>query len=151
MIICLNRVIYCCLQSESLTIHDTDQTFVLYSDIMILMFNSLCCYRKVAYRTLCTVAFELWQASERSTQTVLDVLVSFLCPSQVTQRWVGVMLKIMKPKCDKMIMKHEKWTPTLMPPLHFSWWVPQLPKQNGMYQCANKCPWCNTIGWLHYF
>ena len=46
------------------------------------------------------------------------------------------MLKIMKPKRDKMVMKHEKWTPTLMPQLHFFWWAPQLPKQNGIYQCA---------------
>ena len=28
---------------------------------------------------------------------------------------IRVMLKKMKPKCDKMVMKHEKWTPTLMP------------------------------------
>ncbi len=28
------------------------------------------------------------------------------------------MLKIMKQKCDKMVMKHENWTPSLMPQLH---------------------------------
>ncbi len=36
------------------------------------------------------------------------------------------MLKTMKPKCDKMVMKHEKWIPTLRPQLHFSWWGTQL-------------------------
>ena len=54
------------------------------------------------------------------------------------QTCTRVMLKIIKPKCGKMVMKHEKWTPTLMPRLHFFWWGPQLPEQNGIYQCA-KC------------
>ncbi len=40
----------------------------------------------------------------------------------------------MKPKCDKMGMKFEKWTPTLMPQLHCSWWGPQGPKQNMWYR-----------------
>ncbi len=36
-----------------------------------------------------------------------------------------VKLKIMKQKCDNMVMKHEKWTSSLMPRLHFFQWGPQ--------------------------
>ncbi len=63
-------------------------------------------------------------------------------------REIRVMLKIMKPKCDKMVIKHEKWTPTLMPQLHFFWWGPQLPK-NGIYQIL---PWLpDSLLWKPIF
>ncbi len=61
-----------------------------------------------------------------------------------------VMLKIMKPKCDKMVMKHEKWTPTLMPQLHF--WahlcihgiVSKVSEPPIQKKCSVQCKTCQS-------
>ncbi len=37
-------------------------------------------------------------------------------------RFIWVMSKIMKPTCDKMVRKHGKWTPTLMPQMVLICW-----------------------------
>ncbi len=47
-----------------------------------------------------------------------DVHFSYISRATGKQT-LRVMLKIMKPKCEKMVMKHEKLTHTLMPQLHF--------------------------------
>ena len=55
-----------------------------------------------------SMVFKLWKKSRLiQSFSMLLILLSF-----------RVMLKIMKWKCDKMVMKHEKWTSTLMLELH---------------------------------
>ncbi len=54
-----------------------------------------------------------------------------------------VMSKIMKQKCDKMVMKREKWTPTFMLQLHFF--------KYKTHQNRTNCLDMSNLGVLHYF
>ncbi len=55
------------------------------------------------------------------------------------------MSKIMKQKCDKMVMKREKWTPTFMPQLRFeglrATHPEKIPNQVQNTPESNKLPW----------
>ncbi len=53
------------------------------------------------------------------------------------------MSTIMKPKCDKMVMEQDKWTPTLMPQLH--------PVQNGFTFYLLPPLNMSVLGVRHYF
>ncbi len=73
-----------------------------------------------------------------------------------SQMWVGieniwrldnciwVMSKIMKQKCDKMVMKREKWTPTFM-------LQKKYPIKYKTHQNRTNCLDMSNLGVLHYF
>ncbi len=92
-----------------------------------------------------------YNKEQAHTAAVLRNFIVKSCWLDMFLKRVWVMLKIMKPKCGKMAMKHEKWTPEKCPVLCKTYQsrinVPTI----GEKVYWNKCPWCTIFGWLHYF